>query len=86
MNILVKSILHRVIDSVGTNADMARLPAAYRRSGGGLMSRIATAGILRLAFRWPALTVLVILSAIAARVLTGRRRPADDVRPALRAP
>ena len=47
MNILVKSILHRVIDSIGTNADMARLPAAYRRSGGGLMSRIATVGTPR---------------------------------------
>ena len=37
------------------------------------MNRIAAAGILRLALRWPALTVIVILSVIVARVMSERR-------------
>jgi hypothetical protein len=37
------------------------------------MSRIATAGILRLALRWPALTLILVLSVVAARIMADRR-------------
>ena len=70
MNDLANTILRRVLDQGGS---------------GGLMSRVATAGMLRLALRWPALTVVLILSVIAARVLSARRRRPDDFSPALRA-
>jgi hypothetical protein len=41
------------------------------------MSRIAAAGILRLALRWPTLSVLLIVSVVAARLLARRAgRPA----------
>jgi hypothetical protein len=73
MNLLAKTILRRVFDRVDTAADLARLPAIYRNAGGGLMSRIATAGILRLALRWPALTLILVLSVVAARIMAGRR-------------
>jgi hypothetical protein len=81
MNIIVKAIRQRVFDRIDT-ADVARLPA----TGAGVMSRIAAAGILRLAFRWPALSIILIVSVVAARALTGRRHRADGSRPALRAP
>jgi hypothetical protein len=81
VNILAKAILRRVFDTAG---DLA-LPAVYRNAG-GLMSRIAAAGILRLALRWPALTVVLILSAVAARVMSGRRHQANDSPRVLRAP
>jgi hypothetical protein len=42
------------------------------------------AGVLRLAVRWPALTVVLILSVIAARVLSARRRQPDAFSPPLR--
>ena len=50
------------------------------------MNRIAAAGILRLALRWPALTVIVILSVIVARVMsaaapTGTPPGADSAGP-----
>lgn len=73
MNLLAKTILRRVFDRVDTAADLARLPAVYRNAGGGLMSRIAAAGILRLALRWPALTLILVLSVIAARIMADRR-------------
>ncbi len=38
-----------------------------------LASRIAAAGILRLALRWPAVSVILILSIVAARLISGRR-------------
>ena len=69
MNDLVNTILRRVLEG---------------QRGGSLMSRVATAGMLRLALRWPVLTVVLILSVIAARVLTARRHP-DHFSPALRA-
>lgn len=72
MNILARTILRRVIEGLDTVAD-PRLAAAYRNADGGLMNRIAAAGILRLALRWPALTVIVILSVIVARVMSERR-------------
>ena len=70
MNDLANAILRRLLD---------------RDGGGGFMSRVATAGILRLALRWPALTVVLLLSVIAARVLSARRRQPDDFSPPLRA-
>ena len=36
------------------------------------MNRIATAGILRLAFRWPVFTIILVLSVMGARILSGR--------------
>lgn len=86
MNILARTILRRLFDRIDTAGDLARLPAAYRSTGGGLVSRVATAGILRLALRWPALSVIVILSVVAARVMAGRRRGVDNVTPALPTP
>jgi hypothetical protein len=85
MNIFVKAIRQRVFDRIET-VDVARLPAIYRYAGASVMSRIAAAGILRLAFRWPALSIILIVSVVAARALTGRRHRADGSRPALRAP
>jgi hypothetical protein len=69
MNDLANTILRRVLDRDGR---------------GGFMSRVATAGMLRLALRWPALTVVLILSVIAARVLSARRRQPDAFSPPLR--
>ena len=86
MNILATTILRRVVERLDTGADLARLSGVSRSAGGGLMSRIATAGILRLAFRWPALTVIVVLSVIIARVMSGRRHQPVDVPPALTGP
>jgi hypothetical protein len=45
MNSFGKAITQRVFDRNGTAGDLARPPAAYRNAGGGLMSRIAAAGI-----------------------------------------
>jgi hypothetical protein len=89
MNILAKAILRRVFDRIDTAANLSRLPGVSRNADGGLMSRIAAAGILRLALRWPALTVILILSVVIARVMSGRRRQPDDfpaLPPALPAP
>jgi hypothetical protein len=45
------------------------------------MRRIAAAGILRLALRWPAFTVIVILSMVAARVMSGWRHERAEISP-----
>jgi uncharacterized membrane protein YhhN len=37
------------------------------------MNRIATAGILRLAFRWPVFTMIVVLSVMGARIMSAGR-------------
>jgi hypothetical protein len=50
------------------------------------MSRLAAAGILRLALRWPALSVIVIVSVLAARLLAKRTNPPGNAPPVLRAP
>ena len=68
LNLLAKTILRRVVGRVDTAADLAGLPTVYRKAGAGLMSRIAAAGILRLALRWPALTLILVLSVVAARI------------------
>jgi hypothetical protein len=82
MKSLTREILLRALGRRAIAADLARLPAAYRRAGGGLTSQLATAGILRLALRWPALTWILILSMVAARIMSGRRRQPDDIAPA----
>lgn len=84
MNIFA-TILRRIFDRIDTAGDPARLPTVYRNVGGGFMSHITTAGILRLALRWPGLTQVVILSAVAARLMS-RRHQASDSRRVLRAP
>ena len=76
MNSFVKPITQRVFGRNGTAGDLAKLPAAYRNAGGGLMSHIAATGILRLALRWPAFAVLLMLSMVAARVMSGRSQRA----------
>jgi hypothetical protein len=86
MNILAKAILRRVFERIDTAGALARLPAVYRNAGGSLMSRIAVAGILRFALRWPPLTMVLILSLVAARLMSSRRHQPDDIPPALRAP
>ena len=73
MNTFAKAILGRVSDRNGTAGDLARLPAVYRKAGGGLMNRIATAGILRLAFRWPVFTMIIVLSVMGARIMSAGR-------------
>jgi hypothetical protein len=86
VNILAKTILRRVFDRIDTTAELARRPTVYRNTGGGLMSRIAAAGILPLALRWPAFTVILILSVVAARLMSSRRHQPDHIPPAPRAP
>ena len=73
MNTFAKAILGRVSNRNGTAGDLARLPAVYRKAGGGLMNRIATAGILRLAFRWPVFTMIIVLSVMGARIMSAGR-------------
>jgi hypothetical protein len=69
MNDLANTILRRLLD---------------RDGGGGFMSRVVAAGLLRLALRWPALTVVLILSVIATRILSARRRQPAHFSPPLR--
>jgi hypothetical protein len=52
MNTLATAILRRVFDRIDAAGNLAGQPPVYRNAGGGLMSRIAAAGILRLALRW----------------------------------
>ena len=77
MNSFPRGIMRRVFGPVATSGDLARLPAVYRNAGDGLMSRIAAAGILRLALRWPAFAVILMLSLVAARVMSGRSQRAE---------
>lgn len=73
MTTFAKAILGRVSDRNGTAGDFARLPAVYQKAGGGLMKRLATAGILRLAFRWPVFTLIVVLTVMGARIMSAGR-------------
>lgn len=75
MNSVLGTIVDRVVDRGRASGDLAKLPAAYRNAGGGWMSRLALAGVLRLALRFPMLSVIVILSMIAARVMSRPQRP-----------
>ena len=74
MTTFATAFLRRVSDRNGTAGDLARLPAAYQNAGGGLMNRIATAGILRLAFRWPVFTLIVVLAVVGARIMSAGRQ------------
>jgi NAD(P)H-dependent FMN reductase len=85
MNVLVQTFLRGVLDRVN-QADLGRLPASYQMAGGGLMRRIAAVGALRLALRWPSLAVIVVLSVVAARVMTARCHRSDELPRALPAP
>jgi hypothetical protein len=78
MNVLAKTSLERIFDGIDL-AGATRGPA-HRTAGGGLVSRVAAAGILRLVLRWPALSVL-LLSIIAARVMSRRRSTPEITRP-----
>ena len=69
---LAKTILRLVFARKAMAGDWARLPALYQNAGGGFMSRLAGAGILRLALRWPGLAVILALAMVAARVSSGR--------------
>jgi hypothetical protein len=81
MSFLARAFLQRVFDRRAMAADLARLPAIYRYAGGGLTGRIATAGALRLALRWPALTGVVILAMVLARIMSTSRPRSADVSP-----
>ena len=71
----------RALDRRATAGDLTRLAAFYRRAGGGLTGRLATAGILRLALRWPGLTGFLLVSMLAARIASRRRRQRDAAAP-----
>jgi hypothetical protein len=43
---------------------------------------MATAGILRLALRWPGLTGFLIVAMLAARIMARRRQRSGDIAPA----
>lgn len=73
MTSLTREILQRVFDRRATAGDLARLPAFYRGAGAGLTSRLAMAGMLRLALRWPALGGILIVAMIAGRIMSRRR-------------
>ncbi len=75
MNILTRAIRRRVMNRIDAALDVAR--PAPRTAGGALMSRLAVATVLRLALRWPALSVLVIVSVVAARFIA--RRPGESI-------
>lgn len=75
MNILTRAIRRRVMDRIDAALDVA--PPAPRTAGGALMSRLAAASLLRLALRWPALSLLLIVSVVAARFMA--RRPGEII-------
>lgn len=82
MSILTQEILRRVVGCRASAADLTRLPAIYRYAGGGVAGRLAAAGLLRLALRWPTLALVVVLSMLATRILSGRRPRPDEASPA----
>ncbi|HJR04701.1 MAG TPA: hypothetical protein VKA83_23875 [Methylomirabilota bacterium] len=84
MNVLARAIRQHILDSIDA-LGLSGFQTA-RAGGGGLMSRIAAAGILRLALRWPALSVIVIVSVLAARLMAKRTNPPGNAPPVLRAP
>ena len=79
-----KAILRGVFDRIHV-ADLLR-PAADRNVGGGLVYRIAAAGILRVALRWPAFTLILALSLVAARLGSDGRHKRKGGAPIVRAP
>ena len=81
MNSLTTSILRLVSERMAP-----QLTKGYPNAAGGPLSRVAAAGVLRLAFRWPALSVVLILGVIIARVMSGRRHRLNEGPPALDTP
>jgi len=75
MNILTRAIRRRVMNRIDAALGVAR--PAPRTAGEALMSRLAVASVLRLALRWPALSVLVIVSVVAAPFMA--RRPGESI-------
>ena len=72
MNIVTTAIRRRILDRIDPTALLVRSPAS-RTAGGDLMNRIAAVGILRLALRWPALSGVLIVSVLTARLMARRR-------------
>lgn len=82
MTILTSAIQRRMMDRLDAVLGVAR--PAPRTAGGALMNRLAMASVLRLALRWPALSIFLVVSVVAARLLTRRsgeiiRAPAPEV-------
>jgi len=76
MTIFTSAIQRRMMDRLDAVLGVAR--PAPGTAGGALMSRLAVASVMRLALRWPALSVFLIVSVVAARLLT--RRPGEIIR------
>jgi len=85
MSILTRAIQRRMLDRIDAALGLATRPGS-RSAGGSLMSRLAAAGVLRLALRWPALSVLLIVSVVAARLMARRPSQVGEEPPVLRAP
>ena len=70
MTILTSAIQRRMMDRL--DAVLGVAGPAPRSAGVTLMSRLAMASVLRLALRWPALSIFLVVSVVAARLLTRR--------------
>jgi hypothetical protein len=75
MSILTTALRRRAMQRI--EAALGVAGPAPRISGEALVRRLAAASVLRLALRWPALSVLVIVSVVAARFMT--RRPGEII-------
>ena len=75
MSILTSAIRRRMMDRIDAALGVAR--PVRRTAGGALLNRLAAASALRLALRWPALSVFLIVSLVAARLLA--RRPGEII-------
>jgi hypothetical protein len=80
VNRFAEAIMRRIFNRMDPTGDLARLPAANRSAGrGGLLNGIAAAGLLRLAMRWPGLSVFALLVMVAARVIARNRQTTVSV-------
>ena len=87
MNSLTRALRGSILDSIDAGGLSGfRMSRTRGARGNSLMSRIAAVGILRLALRWPALSVIVIVSVLAARLLAKRTNQPGAAPPVLRAP
>ena len=80
MNIVTRAIRRRILDRIDPTARLVRPPAS-RTATGDLMNRIAAVGILRLALRWPALSGVLIVSVLAARLMDETAAPTGLMSP-----
>lgn len=85
MALLTGAVGRHILNGIGAAVTRAALSGS-RPAAGGLMSRIAAAGILRLALRWPTLSMFLMVSVVAARLLARRAGRPDGRSPTLRAP